>query len=145
MRNVIVTGGSRGLGLGIARRLARSGDRVIVIARKENPELTAAIQEAEVANPGSFHFVPFDLAEIENISSLVKTVRADFGPVYGLVNNAGISFEGVLALMPTTQIEHLLRVNTISPIVLTKYVVRSMMADGGAHRQSGVHRRLHWL
>jgi 3-oxoacyl-[acyl-carrier protein] reductase len=47
------------------------------------------------------------------------------------VNNAGISFEGVLALMPTSQIEQLIRVNTLSPIVLTKYVVRSMMADGG--------------
>ena len=131
MRNVIVTGGSRSLGLGIARKLNAAGYRVIVIARKQNPELAAAMQEAELANPGSFNFVPFDLAEIENISSLVKTLRKDFGPIYGLVNNAGISFEGVLALMPTSQIEQLLRVNTLSPIVLTKYVVRTMMADGG--------------
>lgn len=131
MRNVIVTGGSRGLGLGIARRLAASGYRVIAVARKQNSNLTAAIEEAEAANPGSLHFVPFDLAEIDKISSLVKTLRKDFGPIYGLVNNAGISFEGVLALMPTSQIEQLVRVNTLSPILLTKYVVRSMMADGG--------------
>jgi 3-oxoacyl-[acyl-carrier protein] reductase len=89
------------------------------------------MQEAELANPGSFHFIPFDLAEIENISNLVKTLRKDFGAIYGLVNNAGISFDGVLALMPTSQIEQLVRVNTVSPMVLTKYVVRSMMADGG--------------
>ena len=135
MRNVIVTGGSRGLGLGIARRLAGAGYRVIAVARKQNSELAAAMQEAELANPesnpGPFHFVPFDLAEIENIPNLVKTLRKDFGPIYGLVNNAGISFDGVLAMMPTSQIEQLVRVNTLSPIVLTKYVVRSMMADGG--------------
>ncbi|MGD0649494.1 MAG: SDR family oxidoreductase [Acidobacteriaceae bacterium] len=131
MRNVIVTGGSRGLGLGIARRLSTAGYRVITIARKENSELTAAMQEAELANPGSFHFVPFDLADIEGIAELVRTLRKDFGPIYGLVNNAGISFEGVLAIMKISQIEQLLRVNTLSPIVLTKYVVRSMMADGG--------------
>jgi 3-oxoacyl-[acyl-carrier protein] reductase len=131
MRNVIVTGGSRGLGLGIARRLSGAGYRVIAVARKQNSELTAAMQEAELANPGSFHFVPFDLVEIESISDLVRTLRKDFGAIYGLVNNAGISFDGVLALMPTSQIEQLLRVNTLSPIVLTKYVVRSMMADGG--------------
>ena len=131
MRNVIVTGGSRGLGLAIARKLTGAGYRAIVIARKQNSELTAAMQEAELANPGSFHFVPFDLAEIENIPNFVKMLRQDFGPIYGLVNNAGISFDGVLALMPTTQIEQMLRVNTFSPIVLTKYVVRSMMADGG--------------
>jgi 3-oxoacyl-[acyl-carrier protein] reductase len=131
MRNVIVTGGSRGLGLGIARRLTGTGYRVIAVARKENSQLTAAMQEAELSNPGSFHFVSFDFTQIEGISDLVKKVRTDFGPIYGLVNNAGISFEGVLALMPTSQIEQLVRVNTVAPIVLTKYVVRSMMADGG--------------
>lgn len=131
MRNVIVTGGSRGLGLGIATRLTRANYRVIAVARKENSELNSAMQEAELTNPGSFHFVPFDLADIEGIANLVKTLRKDFGPVYGLVNNAGISFEGVLSLMPNSQIEKLLRVNTLSPVVLTKYVVRSMMADGG--------------
>lgn len=131
MRNVIVTGGSRGLGLGIARRLVTDGYRVIAVARKQNDQLTEAIQEAEAAQPGSFHFVPFDLAEIDRIPDLVKTLRKDFGPIYGLVNNAGISFDGVLAMMPASQIERLVRMNTLSPIMITKYVVRAMMADGG--------------
>jgi 3-oxoacyl-[acyl-carrier protein] reductase len=131
MRNVIVTGGSRGLGLSIARRLAMAGYRAIAVARRDNSQLTAAMHEAECANPGSFHFVPFDLAEIEGIAGLVKRLRKDFGSIFGLVNNAGVSFEGVLALMPNSQIEQLIRVNTLSPIVLTKYVVRSMMADRG--------------
>ena len=131
MRNVIVTGGSRGLGLGIARKLTETGYRAIAVARKQNSELIAAMKEAEATNPGSFHFVPFDLGEIEGIPDLVKTLRKDFGPIYGLVNNAGMSFDGALALMPTSRIEQLVRVNTLSPMVLTKYVVRSMMADGG--------------
>jgi 3-oxoacyl-[acyl-carrier protein] reductase len=131
MRNVIVTGGSRGLGLGIARKLSGLDYRVIVIARQQNSLLTTAIAEAEALWPGSFHFVPFDLAEIERIADLVKSIRKNFGPIYGLVNNAGISFDGALALMPTSQIEQLVRVNTLSPIVLTKFVVRSMMSDGG--------------
>jgi 3-oxoacyl-[acyl-carrier protein] reductase len=131
MRNVIVTGGSRGLGLGIARRLASEGYRVLAVARKENSELLAAMEEAEHAKPGSFHFIPFDLTSIEEIPNLVKTIRKDFGAIYGLVNNAGMSFDGSLALMPLSQIEQLVRMNTVSPMVLTKYVVRSMMADGG--------------
>lgn len=131
MRNVIVTGASRGLGLGIARKLVDAGYRVIAIARKESTGLTDAIREADLANPGSLNFVPFDLGEIEHIPDLVKQLRKDFGAAYGLINNAGISFEGALALMPNSQIEQLVRVNTISPIVLTKYVVRSMLADGG--------------
>jgi 3-oxoacyl-[acyl-carrier protein] reductase len=131
MRSVVVTGGSRGLGLAIARKLAGSGYRVIAVARKTNSELDGAMREALAADPDSFHFVPFDLSDIEAIPSLVKQIRKDHGSIFGLVNNAGTSFEGVLAMMPNSQIEQLLRVNTLSPIVLTKYVVRSMMADGG--------------
>jgi len=131
MRNVIVTGGSRGLGLGVARKLTVAGYCVIAVARKENDELVAAMQEANLANPGSFQFVPFDLTAIEEIPNLIKTIRKSFGAIYGLVNNAGMSFDGSLALMPVSQIEQLVRMNTVSPMVITKHVVRSMMADGG--------------
>jgi 3-oxoacyl-[acyl-carrier protein] reductase len=131
MRNVIVTGGSRGLGLGIARGLRRAGYRVIVVARKQSSGLITSMEEAERAIAGSFHFVSFDLSEIEKIADFVQSIHKCFGAIYGLVNNAGISFEGVLAMMPTSQIEQLVRVNTVSPIVLTKNVVRMMMANGG--------------
>jgi 3-oxoacyl-[acyl-carrier protein] reductase len=131
MRNVLVTGGSRGLGLAITLRLICAGYRVIAIARNESSQLKSAIQAAEVTHPESIHFVPFDLAEIEQIPVLIRKLRKQFGPIYGLVNNAGVSFDGVLALMNDSHIERLVRVNTLSPIVLSKYVVRSMMADGG--------------
>jgi 3-oxoacyl-[acyl-carrier protein] reductase len=131
MRNVIVTGASRGLGLSIARKLTEAGYRAIAVARNGTEALTAAIQEAEQRCPGSFLFVPFDLAKIEDIGGLVKSVRKQFGPIYGLVNNAAVSFDGALALMHNSLIEQVVRVNTLSPIVLTKYVVRAMMADGG--------------
>jgi 3-oxoacyl-[acyl-carrier protein] reductase len=131
MRNVIVTGGSRGLGLGISRKLATEGYHVVAIARKESAELTAAIEETGRTHPGAIHFVPFDLSNIEEMGELVKRVRKEHGPIHGLVNNAGISVDGALSLMPTSQIEQLVRLNTLSPMVLTKYVVRFMMADGG--------------
>lgn len=131
MRNVIVTGGNRGLGFGIARKLAGAEYRVIVIARTETDQLKAAIDEAECAHPGSLHFVPFDLAKIDELPQFVRTLRKSFGPIYGLVNNAGISFDGALPLMPDSHIEQLVRLNTLSPIVLTKYVLRGMMADRG--------------
>ncbi|HLH88900.1 MAG TPA: SDR family NAD(P)-dependent oxidoreductase [Xanthobacteraceae bacterium] len=131
MRNVIVTGGSRGLGLGIARKLAASGYAVVAIARKKTEQVAAAIKEAEQTKTGHLHFVPFDLGAIEKIPDLVRGLRKEHGPIYGLVNNAALGTEGVLATMHNARIEALVRVNTVSPIVLTKYVVRSMMADGG--------------
>jgi len=129
VRNVIVTGGSRGLGLGMAGKLAKQGYRAIVIARKESPELTAAMQAH--TEPGRIQFVPFDLADLEGIAALVKKVRKDFGPIYGLVNNAGISVDGALAMLQISQMEQVVRLNTLSPMVVTKAAVRSMMSDGG--------------
>jgi 3-oxoacyl-[acyl-carrier protein] reductase len=127
MHNVIVTGGSRGLGLGISIRLIQSGFRVIAIARKESEELIAAKQ----AHAGALQFRSFDLAEIESIPALVKSLRKEFGPIFGLINNAGMSADGTLAMMSTRDIENVVRLNTISPMVLTKHVARAMMADGG--------------
>src|SRR5579863_70690 len=126
MRNVIVTGASRGLGLGIARKLASSGYRVIAVARSEGSEFRQVREEVEATNPDSLAFQSFDLAEIEKIPEFIAGVRKEHGPIYGLVNNAGISHEGMLAMMPISQIEQLLRVNTLSPIVLTKSVIRGM-------------------
>jgi 3-oxoacyl-[acyl-carrier protein] reductase len=126
MRNVVITGGSRGIGLGITRTLTEAGFCAIVIARKKSSELTEAMQES-----GAIHFVPFDLAEIEGIAGLVRTLRKDYGPLYGLVNNAGVGAEGALSLMQNSEIQQVVQLNTVSPMVMTKYVVRSMMADGG--------------
>jgi len=125
---VIVTGASRGLGLGIARRLGAAGYEVIGIARRES-EALATLRGAPGA--GIVHFVPFDLADIAALPELARVLRRDFGTAYGLVNNAGIGTAGVLSNMRDSQIEELVRLNTLSPIVLTKYIVRAMMADGG--------------
>jgi len=129
-----VTGGSRGLGLAIARKLAASGYRVVAIARRESPELASAMLEVEREERGALHFKSFDLANVSDLRDLVKGLRKEFGPIYGLVNNAAVGTIGLLATMHDARIESLVHLNIVSPIVLTKYVVRSMMADGGAGR-----------
>jgi 3-oxoacyl-[acyl-carrier protein] reductase len=130
-KNVIVTGGSRGLGLGIARKLAAAGCRVIAIARSEGDQLTCAMREQKSGGQGSLVFKAFDLENFSSIHALVKELRKEFGSIHGLVNNAGLGTSGILATMHDSQIERLVRLNTLSPIMLTKYVVRAMMADGG--------------
>ena len=129
MRSVIVTGGSRGLGLGIGTRLAASGYRVIAIARSETAELRAAAAAAEKTGRGALHFRAFDLGETRGLGALVAGLHKEFGPLYGLVNNAGIGTSGVLAIMPDEQIERLVQINLLSPMVLSKFVVRRMMSE----------------
>jgi 3-oxoacyl-[acyl-carrier protein] reductase len=124
--NVLISGGSRGIGLQIARRLAAADYNVIAVARRESDELRAAIGDAG----DNLHFRGSDLSEVDAIPAFVKSLRAEFGPIYGLVNNAGLGTEGLLATMHNSEIEALVRLNVLSPIVLSKYVVRHMMADG---------------
>jgi len=126
MRNVLVTGGSRGIGLVIAKRLADAGFNVIAVARRESEELRSAIGAAK---QGNLHFRPCDLSAIDGLPAFVKSLRDEFGPIYGLVNNAGIGTEGLLATMHNSDIEALVRLNVLSPVILTKYIVRHMMAD----------------
>jgi NAD(P)-dependent dehydrogenase (short-subunit alcohol dehydrogenase family) len=77
------------LGLGIAGMLAEQGYRAIAIARKESPELRALMQEN--GEPGCVQFAPFDLADLEGIAGLVKTLRKEFGPFYSLAHCVNVA------------------------------------------------------
>jgi 3-oxoacyl-[acyl-carrier protein] reductase len=128
MQNVIVTGGSRGLGLAMVRTLAAAGYRIIALARRNTDEL-AAVSRGAADGGGAVEFRACDLSDIAGIGPLVKGLRADFGPLYGLVNNAGLGSSGLLSNMRDPEIERLIQLNTVSPILLSKYVVRSMMSQ----------------
>jgi 3-oxoacyl-[acyl-carrier protein] reductase len=121
VRNVIVTGASRGLGLCISRTLAAAGYRVIAIARNAG----AATESAH----GAIDFRPCDLSDLSTLGPLVRALRREFGPLYGLINNAGLGTSGVLSNMRDQDIQRVIQLNTLSPILLSKYVVRSMMAQ----------------
>src|SRR5450755_3994440 len=111
MRNVVVTGGSRGLGLAMASTLAAAGYRVIAVARSESKELKEASLTALEAGRGTIEFRGCDLSDIEHLGPFVRSVRADFGAIYGLVNNAGLGTDGVLGTMRDEDIERLVRLN----------------------------------
>jgi 3-oxoacyl-[acyl-carrier protein] reductase len=138
MRNILVTGGSRGLGLAIASRLAACGYRVVALARSETQELRAEIQRIATRSQrdankraiesGELLFRAFDLTDTDAIGGLVGELRRQIGPFYGLVNNAGSGTAGLLSMMRDPDIEAMVRLNTLAPLLLTKYVVRTMMS-----------------
>ena len=127
MSSVIVTGASRGIGLAIAQRLAASGYTAIALARTQGPALTAAMEAAD----GRLAYVPADLSDIDAIPDLARDLRARFGPIWGLVNNAGVGVEGLLSNTHNSQIEAAIRLNVTAPIVMTKHLVRGMLTTGG--------------
>lgn len=130
MLNVIVTGASRGLGLTMAQELAANGYCVTAVARQISAELSSAIEEVQVRQAGALHFVAADLSKIEEIPEMINRIRKETGEIYGLLNNAGIGPDGVLVSMPIFKIQELVQLNTLAPLVLTKFVLRSMLVHG---------------
>lgn len=127
-KNVLVTGGTRGLGLAIAIRLAREGYRVIATGRTLSEELGQVMAGEAAAN---IVFEPLDLSERAGLHGFVSAVVKTYGPLYGLVNNAAVAHDGVLATMHESEIEEVIAVNVTATILLTKYAVRSMLVTGG--------------
>jgi len=127
-KTVVITGASRGLGLAMTVTLVHAGYSVIAIARKESAEIARLISE----HPDKVRFCAWDLADITSLGALAKTIRElASGTLWGLVNNAGIGTAGVLSTFADNKIEELIRLNIVSPITLTKYLVRPMMATRG--------------
>jgi 3-oxoacyl-[acyl-carrier protein] reductase len=89
---VLVTGGTRGIGLGIARELAAAGARIAVIARD-----TERAEQAAATLPGEGHRgFGADVADPEQVNALVKRVEEEMGSLDVLVNNAGVTRDNVL-------------------------------------------------
>jgi len=122
---VVVTGASRGLGLAICQDILASGMSVVALARTYSHELRNLV----TVNPGQCHFVEADLADLEHIPALCKSLVKTFGRPYGLVNNAAVGHDGVLATMPNSEIDNLMRLNVQSPILISKYLLRSMLLN----------------
>jgi 3-oxoacyl-[acyl-carrier protein] reductase len=124
LQNILVTGATRGLGLAIARRLASDGFHVIATGRKITPDLQ------DLSSSASLTFYPFDLQAHSEIHGFIRNVTGIHGHLRGLVNNAALGHDGLLATMHDSQIEELIAVNVTSTILLTKYAIRSMLLRG---------------
>jgi 3-oxoacyl-[acyl-carrier protein] reductase len=127
---VVVTGASRGIGLGIAAALAEAGHRVVGVARSEGDGWRAAADRAAAAGKGDMRFAAFDLTQLDGIGALFARLRKEHGPIHGLVNNAGVSHAGVLGNTTIADMERVVRFNTLTPMVVAKHAARAMMAAG---------------
>jgi 3-oxoacyl-[acyl-carrier protein] reductase len=122
----LVSGGSKGLGLGIVKALLKDGHKVATFARRDNPDVAEIVR----AYPDSFMFMVGDMAEPETFPAMVRQVESRFGRLANLVNNAGIVAEELIARQKVDDIERLLAVNLRGPLMLTRAAVRGMMIEG---------------
>ncbi|MBK5932735.1 3-oxoacyl-[acyl-carrier protein] reductase [Rhodovulum imhoffii] len=127
MRNILVTGATRGLGLAITGRLLKEPDtHLVCLGRTPSPEFEALV----AANEARVFFRRHDLSDLDGIPALVRGITREVGPLYGLVNNAALGADGVLATQHASEIARAIRVNLEAPILMSKYACRSMLTQG---------------
>ena len=122
---ILISGGTRGLGIEITKLLINNNYKVIVTGRTSNEDIENLIK----LNQENIFFESFDLKNIEKIKNFISNLSKKYGRSYGLINNAAVGYDGVLATMHESQISELLKINIEAPILLSKYVSRMMLLN----------------
>jgi short-subunit dehydrogenase len=125
----IITGGSRGLGLQIAREICARGGKVALLARDTN-ELARAKAELDRFDTEVLT-IPCDLFETAQIQSAVQDALQRFGRIDILINNAGTIEVGPLAHMQFKDFDRAMRLHFWAPYIMQWLIVPRMRAQGG--------------
>lgn len=126
-RTALITGASRGIGRACALALARDGVRVALAARQRD-KLEAVAAEVR-AGGGEAFVVEMDLASTDSIKAAIAAVARDFGRIEILVNNAGITRDGLAVRMKKDDWDAVLQTNLTGAFTAIQQVLLSMMRE----------------
>ena len=124
-RVAIVTGGSRGIGAAIVKRLAKDGLHVVAVAR--NADKLAEVVAAVAADGGSAESATCDIADGKALATLIEGVSDKHGRLDVLVNNAGITKDGLILRMDDADFDSVIDTNLKSAFVAIRTAARSIM------------------
>jgi 3-oxoacyl-[acyl-carrier protein] reductase len=125
-KNVIITGASRGIGKGIAEIFASHGANIAFTYRSSDEKAKALENELSV-NGCKAKGYKSDASDFDAAQQLVKDVMSDFGSIDVLVNNAGITKDGLLMRMSEEDFDSVMSINMKSVFNMTKAVLRPML------------------
>ncbi|MFN7966516.1 MAG: SDR family oxidoreductase [Acidobacteriota bacterium] len=120
---VLITGGSRGIGRALVEALVA---RHVPVAFTYQTSRAAA-DELVATSEGRAHAYQFDLSERERTAGLVEEIEATVGPLWGLVNNAAVRRDGLMALASDSDWQATMDANVDGPFRLTRAVLKTMM------------------
>ena len=128
-QGIIVSGGSRGLGLHLVERLLEQGNRVATFARSR----TENMDRLSVLYSEHFHFSELDATDVNGVAQFFSTVMEKFFRVDSVINNAAIGQDQLLMHTDVETIKSIVDINIIGPTILTRVAVKHMMLEGGGN------------
>lgn len=127
---VLISGGSRGLGLSLVDKFLKHGCRVATFSRSKTAEIEERESRHGQNQGGRFLWFQADGAEENDVRDAVRAVVKAWSRIDILINNAGTGSDGLLALQRMTDIDRLLDINLRSAILLTQLCSKSMIRNG---------------
>ncbi|YAL82532.1 SDR family NAD(P)-dependent oxidoreductase [Dermacoccaceae bacterium W4C1] len=127
---VLVSGGSRGLGLAIVEDALAAGAKVATFARTVTPELTALAAE----HPDSVYVDSVDITDTAALTAFIKAASAHLGPIDALVNNAAVGQDSMHLHTSPERIAQIVETNLTAPLLLTRAFLRHALAKAGRGR-----------
>ncbi len=128
-QSIIVSGGSRGLGLHLVSRLLENGNRVATFARSRTP----AMDGLSAGYGDAFHFTELDAVDVGGVNAFVADVADRFGAVDSVVNNAAIGQDQLLMHTDVDTIRRIVDINIVGPTLLTRAAIKRMMLQGSGN------------
>ena len=125
----LITGGSRGIGAAIARRLARDGHDLALTYRERRSEAETVAEDCR-ARGARVLLLEADLGDLDRAGEIVGEAVDGLGRLTGLVNNAGITGR-IGSFLTTTEDELVFRINVLAPLVITRAAIEVFVAGGG--------------
>ena len=133
-KNVLITGGSSGIGLAVAKEFGKNGANLFLIARNSE-RLKSAKNDISTSIPqvGKIELFPIDVSVQKEVEQAVQTIIEKHGGVDILINNAGISFCGRVEDQSSEQHEKLLKINYLGTLYSLKAVYPHLKTKPGSH------------
>src|SRR6202008_2623063 len=125
----LVTGGSRGIGAAIAKRLAADGASVAITYSKDASAASAVVKAIE-SNGGKAVAIQADAADVEAVKAAVEKAVATFGRLDVLVNNAGTAIPKLFEETTLEELDRLIAINVRGVYVATQAALKHMKAGG---------------
>ncbi len=126
----LVTGAVHGLGMAMAKGLGHAGAKIVVNERTSLEKVNSAVEEYRSEGIDAHGYI-FDVTDEAAVIENLKKIEDEVGPIDILINNAGIIKRTPMIDMDVADFEAVIKVDLVSPFIMSKYVVKGMIERGG--------------
>jgi 3-oxoacyl-[acyl-carrier protein] reductase len=124
---IVITGGTAGIGLGIAQKMLEHGATVVLLGQNQDRGEKAEAELKKIIPGANVSFASVDVSKTELVEETLKNILSRFGKIDVLVNNAGITRDGLLMKMTEADWDQVLDTNAKSCFNTCRAVIRSML------------------